>query len=634
MDQQINGSDDLLAAEDLIMRWDPTTASSTDDHHHHHHHHHHHNHNHCMIFDGEHRTDADRYLRAVDLIRRSLESSASGSPRKRTAAMQVAMARLEDEFRHILVNQSVPIELELDSSDLSLSFNSLSLSSSGTCSFHVGAGSSRRGGRGDDGDGGDQEQEEEEEEEEQEPGVDVYRSASSLRDIDVLPPNAIADLRSIAGRMSSAGYHRELVQAYTATRRPATESALRALIGPERLSIADYHRLDWSELERRIRRWIRAAPPAVRLVFAAERRLASLLFAGSASSTEDAAFSETTRGPANQLFGFAETVSIGRRSTEKLFKVLDLHDCLSGLLPDISAVFDTPSTESVRTQAAETLARLAEAVRGILAEFENAVDQESSNPVPNGTVHPLTRYVMNYISLISDYKQTLFDLILTGPTIAAANSADPDEDSDHQRPPLAAHLVYIIATLQTNLENKASHYPDPSLGHLSIMNNVHYIVNKIRDSPELRELIEDGYLKRLTGRYRQSATMYQRAAWVRILHCLRDEGIHVSGSFSSGISRSVLRERFKSFNAAFEEAHRVQSGWVVPDVQLKEELRISIMERLLPAYRSFLGRFRHHIESGRHPEAYIKYSVEDLEAALSDFFEGTSPSLLSRRRSH
>jgi hypothetical protein len=141
-------------------------------------------------------------------------------------------------------------------------------------------------------------------------------------------------------------------------------------------------------------------------------------------------------------------------------------------------------------------------------------------------------------------------------------------------------------------------------------------------------------LKRLTGKFTVAATNYQRTSWLKILNCLRDEGLHVSGGFSSGISKSALRERFKSFNAAFEDAHRVQSGWCVPDNQLREELRISIAEKLLPAYRSFLGRFRHHIENGKHPELYIKYSVEDLEIAVGDFFEGVPPSPHNRRRSH
>jgi exocyst complex protein 7 len=83
----------------------------------------------------------------------------------------------------------------------------------------------------------------------------------------------------------------------------------------------------------------------------------------------------------------------------------------------------------------------------------------------------------------------------------------------------------------------------------------------------------------------------------------------------------------------FEEVHRTQATWLIPDSQLREELRISISEKLIPAYRSFLGRFRSHIESGKHPENYIKYSVEDLENAVWDFFEGYPVSQHLRRRS-
>ncbi|KAL0920386.1 hypothetical protein M5K25_009518 [Dendrobium thyrsiflorum] len=69
----------------------------------------------------------------------------------------------------------------------------------------------------------------------------------------------------------------------------------------------------------------------------------------------------------------------------------------------------------------------------------------------------------------------------------------------------------------------------------------------------------------------QLATSYERTTWIRVLYCRRDEGLHVGGSFSSSVSKSSLRERFKAFDAAFE--------------------------KLLPSYRSFLGRFRHHRET-------------------------------------
>lgn len=609
----------LEEAEEIIHRWDSTASEEARE---------------KMIFEGD-RVEVDRYLLAVDQIQRSISSvsistsddqSNPNSISKVNSAIQVAMARLEDEFRNILLIHTSPLETD--------SLTDPSSSTRSSVSGTAGSGADFED------DGGDEEDKDEDEllQRGDSSNSVSYRSTSSIREIDLIPSDAVIDLRNIADRMISAGYLRECIQVYGSVRKSAVDSSFRKL-GIEKLSIGDIQRLEWEQLETKIRRWIRAAKVCIRIVFASEKKLCEQIFEGIGTAIDDACFMETVKGPAIQLFNFAEAISISRRSPEKLFKILDLHDALMDLIPDIDVVFESKSSESIRIQAAEILSRLAEAARGILSEFENAVLREPSRvPVPGGTIHPLTRYVMNYISLISDYKQTLNELIVSKPSTGSRYSGDPTtpdmEFAELEgKTPLALHLIWIIVILQFNLDGKSKHYKDASLVHLFMMNNVHYIVQKVKGSPELREMIGDDYLRKLTGKFRLSATNYQRATWVRVLYCLRDEGLHVSGSFSSGVSKSALRERFKTFNAMFEEVHRTQATWLVPDSQLREELRISISEKLIPAYRSFLGRFRNHIESGKHPENYIKYSVEDLENAVLDFFEGYQVSQHLRRRS-
>ncbi|KAK4791589.1 hypothetical protein SAY86_032002 [Trapa natans] len=609
----------LEAAEKLILQWDSTASEDARE---------------KMIFESE-RVEIDRYLLAVDEVRRSMSGvSLSDEDPRASSTIQIAMARLEDEFRNILITHTSPLEADsLAESTHSISESTYSFSES-THSFSE---SSTHHHPSDDHDvyGGD---EAESSARRSSSGSINYRSTSSIREIDLVPAEAISDLRSIADRMISAGYMRECVQVYGSVRKSAVDANFR-LLGVEKLSIGDVQRLEWDALEAKIRRWIRAARVCIRVLFASERRLCDQIFSGIETAIEDACFMETIKGPAIQLFNFAEAISISRRSPEKLFKILDLHDALMDLMPDIDTVFQMKTAESIRVQAAEILSRLGEAARGILSEFESAILREPSQvPVPGGTIHPLTRYVMNYISLISDYKQTMNDLIVSKPSTGSRYSGDPTipdmEFSEFEgKTPLELHVIWITVILQFNLDGKSKHYRDTSLAHLFLMNNVHYIVHKVKGSPELREMTGDDYLRKLTGKFRQAAMSYQRATWVKVLYCLRDEGLHVSGGFSSGISKSALRERFKTFNAMFEEVHRIQATWLIPENQLREELRISISEKLIPAYRSFLGRFRSHIENGRHPENYIKYTVEDLETAVLDFFEGFPVSPHLRRRS-
>ncbi|KAB2061032.1 hypothetical protein ES319_A10G059900v1 [Gossypium barbadense] len=582
------------SAEKIILRWDSTASEDARE---------------RMIFETD-RQEADLYLQAVDEIQRSLSNvsiSTSSNAGKNANAVddqskvnttiQIAMARLEDEFRNILITHSSALETDslLDPSSSSISTPSHhELEEDDTLSN-------------DDSSHHDLLQLQLQHCESSDSST--YRSTSSIREVDLMPSEAICDLQAIAMRMISSGYLRECIQVYGSVRKSAIDSSFRKL-GIEKLSIGDVQRLEWEALESKIRRWIRAAKVCVRILFASEKKLCEQIFERVGTDIDDACFMETVKGPAIQLFNFAEAISISRRSPEKLFKILDLHDALMDLLPDIEAVFDSKSSDSIRVQAAEILSRLAEAARGILSEFESAVLREPSRvPVPGGTIHPLTRYSGDQTTPDMEFAE------LEGKT------------------PLALHLIWIIVVLQFNLDGKSKHYRDASLAHLFIMNNVHYIVQKVKGSPELREMIGDDYLRKLTGKFRQAATSYQRATWVSVLYCLRDEGLHVSGSFSSGVSKSALRERFKTFNAMFEEVHRTQATWLIPDTQLREELRISISEKLIPAYRSFLGRFRSHIESGRHPENYIKYSVEDLETAVLDFFEGYPVSQHLRKRS-
>jgi exocyst complex protein 7 len=342
----------------------------------------------------------------------------------------------------------------------------------------------------------------------------------------------------------------------------------------------------------------------------------------------ESVFYDIGKGAIMQLLSFGEAIAIIRRSPEKLFKVLDMYETLRDIIPELDVIFAGPGGTSVRSEAEGILMRLGEAARGTFGEFENAIQRDASRtPVPGGAVHPLNRYVMNYIKLLCDYTDTLKQLFGKKKEVPKLLGDDPelpeyeeDRGGREELSPLAVQINWLMHVLQNNLETKSKVHRDPALSSLFLMNNVYYMVQKVKDS-HVRALIGDEWVKKHTSLLRQHATNYQRAAWSKILAFLKDEGIQNPG-MSSGVSRSTLKDRLKNFNAAFDEAHRVQSQWVVYGDDLRDELRIFITEKLLPAYRGLVGRYGHFIETGRHPEKYIKYSVEDLEAAIGDFFTG------------
>ncbi|KAK4384688.1 Exocyst complex component EXO70B1 [Sesamum angolense] len=193
-----------------------------------------------------------------------------------------------------------------------------------------------------------------------------------------------------------------------------------------------------------------------------------------------------------------------------------------------------------------------------------------------GEVHGLTEYVMKQIDLIVRNRRLLTSLIKSTPSMDFGDLIIPRGDlmDSHNRSFLELHLILIIVVLQRNLKKKSEFFQDPSLGLLFIMNNVRYIVQRIEGSNELQEMI--------------------------------------------------VRRRLKAFNSAFEDIKLLHSVWTIPDLQLRDDLRVSMCEKLVPAYKTFLEKFSSNPEIRPILNKHAKYSAEDLQAlVLENLFAHT-----------
>ncbi|KAM1397558.1 hypothetical protein ACFX2I_015122 [Malus domestica] len=550
--------------------------------------------------------EAGEYLAAVDEILTLMEGLSVRSDNelvdRAENALQIAMTRLEDEFRHILIRNTVPF----DSDRLYGSIRRVSLSfvsNDGEIDDEFGSFG----------------------EEDRDAGRFHERGGSlGDTDVDLIHPDAVVELREIAERMIRSGYEKECVQVYNSVRRDALDECL-VILGVEKLSIEEVQKIEWKSLDEKMKKWIQAVKIGVRVLINGERRLCDQIFEG-IDETRECCFNDTAKGCVMQLLNFGEAVAIGRRSPEKLFRILDMYDAMADVLPDLQQMM---TDEYVVGEARGVLDGLGDAARGTFAEFENAVQSEASKkPMLSGEIHPLTRYVMNYVKLLVDYSVTLNSLLDTGEEELERLQGSPNDDLGiGSMSPIGHRLLLLISNLESNLEEKSRVYDDGAMQSVFLMNNIQYIVQKVKDS-EIRKLLGDQWVRKRRGQVRQYATGYLRAAWSKVLSCLKDEGI---GGSTSNASKMALKERFKNFNANFEEIYRTQTAWKVPDAQLREELRISISEKVIPAYRSFMGRFGSQLESGRHAGKYIKYTPDDLETYVLDLFEGT-PCVLNHLR--
>ncbi|KAK6129138.1 hypothetical protein DH2020_037116 [Rehmannia glutinosa] len=552
--------------------------------------------------------EAYEYLKAVDETRKLIEMLENKSPnnsnsdgsllRRAHDVLQTAMSRLEEEFRYLLVQNRQSFEPE------HMSFRSTeedileagSVISSGDDSIE-----------------------------------DVVHRESMGRTsedyvIELVHQDVITDLKSIANVMFDSNYGRECSQVFVSVQKDALDDCL-FILEVEKLSIEDVLKMEWNVLNSKIRRWMRAMKLFVRVYLASEKLLTDQIF-GDLESVSSACFAESSKAAILQLLNFCEAIAIGPHQPEKLIRILDMYEVLADLIPDIAALYSHEAGSCVRVECQDIQKRLADCARATFLEFENAVASNvSANAFPGGGVHPLTRYVMNYIKTLMDYTKTLDDVLKDQDSENALSvspdmsplSEDENASGSPSRSPMAKHFRSLISILETNLDGKSNLYKDESLQHLFLMNNVHYMAEKVKNS-ELRTVLGDEWIRKHNWKFQQHAMNYERATWSSILALLKDEGIQNPGSNS--ISRTILKERLQSFYLAFEEVYKSQTGWSIPDCQLRDDLRISTSLKVIQAYRTFVGRHTNHIS-----EKHIKYTADDLEDYILDLFEGSQKSL-------
>ncbi|KAL5719744.1 hypothetical protein ACHQM5_012489 [Ranunculus cassubicifolius] len=434
----------------------------------------------------------------------------------------------------------------------------------------------------------------------------------------------VTNLKKIASAMIASGYGTECCQIYNHERRNAFEDKLMK-IGYEKISIDDVQKMSWESLEGEISTWIKVMKQAVDVYFPAERKLCEQIFGEKSGDI----FHSLTRNIALQLLNFAEAVAMTKRSAEKLFKFLDTYETVRDVIPTLNELFEDDTTHNMKMETQSARYRLGEAACLIFCDLENSIKSDTGKtPVPGGAVHPLTRYTINYVKYACEYKDTLEQVFYENRNTAeSANdtSSSHEESSDGNNPPaedkpspFSEQLMTVMDLLDSNLEGKSKLYKDQSLSYIFLMNNGRYIMQKIKESGEIYQLLGNTWSRKRSSDLRQYHKNYQRETWSKVLGCLSHEGLQVNGK----VQKPVLKERFKNFNALFDEIHKTQSTWIVSDNQLQSELQVSICAVVVPAYRAFLGRFEQYLDAGRQTEKYIKFGSEDIETAIDDLFNG------------
>ncbi|KAG6742970.1 hypothetical protein POTOM_053914 [Populus tomentosa] len=515
--------------------------------------------------------------------------------------------------------------------------------------------------------------------------------------IDLVQYDVISELRRIANLMFISGYGDECSLAYISLRRDAWNECLFNL-EKEKPRIEDVLFSKFDSIKSKNKRWIQKMKIFVRVYLASEKWLSGQIF-GELRTVNLVSLPGDLILLLLKYFG--KDISIHPLNPGKLFHNLDIYEFLTGLHPNVDSLYSDKDISRVRVNSDEVLRRLADSVRRTLHEFQNYIvtymSRDSFANILSEGIHPLTKYVMKYIITLADYSETLNFLLkdydgedpmlaspcknsdveeenISGGTCdfspiahyfrsnasitkwlysgSPMSSAMQEEsisgDTSNFSPislqlgsdasllkwlsncfllssateeesinggtcdisPVALYFRVVASILEYELYNRANSFKDASLQHIFLMNNIHYVAEKVKNS-ELQFILGEEWIREHTKKFQQLVFNYERITWNPIHNILNDEG-----SDSNFVSKALLRKRLRSFYLAFEEVCRTQTTCSIPDTQLREDLRNSAPLKVIHAYKKFVELHANHTRS-----KLIKYS--NLQNRLLHLFEGS-----------
>lgn len=555
--------------------------------------------NKSMIWDSGLR-EACEYMKAVDEIHKvqeGLRSLSGNDSRKQNellfqadSVIQIAMARLEQELVHILAQHKLYFEpdyVPFQSGGYDVVYDESFVSAEDSL-------------------------EEETSHRESIPAVYV---------VNLVHPHVIPHLKSIANVMFTSNYIQEFCLAFVKMRKDALNEYL-FILEMEKYSIGDLLTMEWKVLNVKIKKWVWLIKIVIRVYLTSEQRLCSDIFEGIGSYSA-VCFTEISATSMLHLLNFGEAIAMEPHRPEKLFHLLDMYEVLENLLGYIDALFseETEKGSFLKVEFHNLFKKLGDSARATFVDFGRFIACSiSTNPFPGGGVHHLTKYVMNYIKTLTVYRDSLAFLLQDNAADGLSHASELQNEINSMPCPMAYHLQSITSHLISNLNNKSKLYKDDALRHIFLMNNIHYMVQKVEDS-ELKAFLGSGWMREHIRMFQNHATIYMRVTWQSVLSLLRLDGDGLK------TPKAVFKEMYRAFNAAFEEIYKNQTGWSVPDPQLRDDLLIQTSNCVIQAYRILCDS-----RSQFNREKYMKYTTDDLSKHILDLFQGSPRSLQSSRR--
>ncbi|TMW98256.1 hypothetical protein EJD97_004294 [Solanum chilense] len=426
-----------------------------------------------------------------------------------------------------------------------------------------------------------------------------------------LPVMVIQKLQAILGRLIANNRLDKCISIYVEVRSSNVRTSLQALnLDYLEISVSEFN--DVQSIEGHIAQWGKHLEFAVKHLFEAEYKLCNDVFERIGLDVWMSCFAKIAAQAGILAFlQFGKTVTESKKDPIKLLKLLDIFASLNKLRLDFNRLFGGTACLEIQNLTRDLIKSVIEGASEIFWELLVQVElQRQMPPPPDGSVPKLIIFITDYCNKLlgDDYKSILTQVLIIERSW---------KQEKFQERLLITELLNIMRAVDVNLETWSKAYQDVILSYVFLMNN-HWHLYKHLKGTKLGGLMGDSRLKEHEQYKEYYSAFFLKESWGKLPALLSREGLIL---FSGGraTARDLVKKRLKAFNEAFDEMYKKQSNWVMLDKDLRDKTCQSIIQAIVPVYRSYMQNYGPLVEqegSGK----YVKYTAQSLEKVLNGLF--------------
>lgn len=289
-----------------------------------------------------------------------------------------------------------------------------------------------------------------------------------------LPVTVIHKLQAILGRLRANNRLDKCISIYVEVRSLNVRASLQALdLDYLDISVSEFN--DVQSIEGYIAQWGNHLEFAVKHLFEAEFKLCNDVFERVGLNVWMDCFSKIAAQAGMLAFlQFGKTVTDSKKDPIKLLKLLDIFTSLNKLRADFNRLFGGAACIEIQNFTRDLIKKLIDGAAEIFWELLVQVEIQKQTPPPSdGGVPRLVSFVTDYCNkLIGDkYKSTLTQVLLIH------KSWRSERFQDNQ---LMVEVLRIIKAIEQNLDVWMKAYPDQTLAHFFGMNNHWHLYKNLK----------------------------------------------------------------------------------------------------------------------------------------------------------